>query len=211
MSPAGEAERRLEPERNRLSVREHVPRRRLERVRERVAKVEGVARPAVVGVAQAEGCFVRGTAPHELLVGQLPEALTGEQTRLDHFGEPVAALLLGQRREQRRIDHRPRGPVEGADEVLPLRDVDRGLAPDRRIDLADQARRHRDPVDPAHVGRGREPGEIGGRPAAEADDQRRCARGGSDRQSEASSSAVLLPISCVVESRRPSSGCTLEP
>ena len=53
-----------------------------------------------------------------------------------------------QRREQGRVDHRPHRPVEGTDEVLPLREVDRGLAADRRVDLADERRRHRDPATP---------------------------------------------------------------
>ena len=61
--------------------------------------------------------------------------------------------------------------MEGADEVLAARKVDRGLASDRRIDLADERRRHRHPRHPAHVGRRGEPGEVGRAAAAEADDR----------------------------------------
>ena len=84
---------------------------------------------------------------------------------------PFEALRLGQRLEQRRIDHGPRRPVEGADEVLALRQVDRRLAADRGVDLGDEARRDRHPRDAAEVGRGRESGRVGRAAAAERDDR----------------------------------------
>ena len=83
---------------------------------------------------------------------------------------PFLELELGQRLERSRIDHDPGGPVERADEVLAAREIDRRLAPDRRIDLADERRRHRHPRHATHVRRRREPGEVGGAAAAEPDD-----------------------------------------
>src|SRR6185437_15944650 len=77
---------------------------------------------------------------------------------------------LRERLEQRRVDDRPLRPVEGADEVLPLRQVDRRLAADRRVDLADEARRDGDPRDAAEVERGGEAGRVGRGAAAERDD-----------------------------------------
>ena len=46
-----------------------------------------------------------------------------------------------------------------------------GLAADRRVDLADEGRRHRHPVDAAQVGRGREAGGVGRAAAAERDER----------------------------------------
>ena len=63
------------------------------------------------------------------------------------------------------------GPVEGADEVLALGQVDGRLAADRRVDLADERRRHRDPADAAQVRRGREARRVGRAAAAEGDDR----------------------------------------
>ena len=64
-----------------------------------------------------------------------------------------------------------RGQVEGAGEVLPRLQVDPGLAADRGVHLADEARRPRAPRDPAQVGRRDEPGDVARRPAAEGDDR----------------------------------------
>ena len=66
---------------------------------------------------------------------------------------PGPALAVWERLEQSRVDHRPRRPVEGADEVLALREVDRRLAADRGVDLPDERRRDRGPGDAAEVGR----------------------------------------------------------
>ena len=118
----------------------------LERVRERVAEIQPVPRPAIVRVAQAERRLVGGRAAHV-------EVAAGEQLGLDALGLALPALALGQRLEERLVDHDARGPVERADEVLALRDVDRRLAADARVDLADERRRHGDPRHAAQVGR----------------------------------------------------------
>ena len=66
-------------------------------------------------------------------------------------------------------DHRG-GRVERADEVLALVRVDAGLAADGRVDHAEHRRRHLDDPHAAQPGGGDEPGEVGDRSPAEADD-----------------------------------------
>ena len=56
-------------------------------------------------------------------------------------------------------------------DVLRAGKVDRGLAADPGVDLADEGRRHGRPGDAAHVRRRGEPGDVGGRAAAERDDR----------------------------------------
>src|SRR4029078_5217627 len=114
-------------------------------MRKRVPQVERLPRAVVVRVTQAERRLEGRAAAYQVGGGKLPESLTREQPGLDDLGEPFAALFLGQSLEERRVDHRPDRPVEGADEVLALGEVDRGLAADRRIDLADAPRSHCDP------------------------------------------------------------------
>ena len=127
---------------------------------------------ALVRVAQAYRRLESGAPAHLLLDLELPERLTGEQTRLHDLGESILELLRGERRQERRVDHRCRGPVERSDEVLPLPDVDADLSADRGVHLADERRRDRDPVDPAHVRGRNEPDEVGRRATAERDQRR---------------------------------------
>ena len=61
--------------------------------------------------------------------------------------------------------------MERADEVLSGGHVDGGLAADRRIDLADERRRHGHPGDTAEIGRRCKTGDVGRRAAAERDDR----------------------------------------
>ncbi len=151
-------------------MRERIVRGRFERVRERVAEVELRALAAVVRVAQAQRGLECGGAADLLAGRQLPDRLARQKAGLDDLGPPVRDLLLGERLQREGVDHRPDGPVEGADEVLPVGEVDGGLAPDRRVDLADERRRHGDPVDPAEV-RGRsEAGDVRRAAAAERDE-----------------------------------------
>ena len=61
--------------------------------------------------------------------------------------------------------------MEGPDEVLSLREVDGGLAADRRVDLRDERGRHRHPGHTAEVRRRREAGEVERGAAADGDDR----------------------------------------
>ena len=140
---------------------------RLERVREGVPEIEQLAHPAVVRVPEAERRLVGGAAADELVVRQLPQRLAGEETGLDHLGQPLASVFLGQGREVVGVDDGADRPVEGADEVLALAQVDRRLAADRGVHLADQRRGHGDPVDASEVGRCDETADVGRAAAAE--------------------------------------------
>jgi hypothetical protein len=103
-----------------------------------VTQVERPAHAAIVRVLQADSSLIGGAAANELAVRKLPQRRAGEQAGLDDFGHAVEALVRRKRLEQRRIDDRPVRPMEGADEVLCLRQVDSGLASDGRVDLAHQ-------------------------------------------------------------------------
>ena len=60
--------------------------------------------------------------------------------------------------------------MEGADEVLALRRVDRGLAADRAVDLRQQRRRHLHEIDAAQQRRRGKAGDIADDAAAERDE-----------------------------------------
>ena len=140
-------------------------------MRERVTEVQHLPRPAVVGIAQANGRLERRAAADELRVGELPVRLSGKKRRLDDLGQPFAALFFGQRRQIGGVDQGARRPVERADEILAFGEVDRGLAADPRVHLADERRRHRDPVDSAEVGRRHEARDVRRAAAAEGDER----------------------------------------
>jgi hypothetical protein len=98
------------------------------------------------------------------------QRLSGEQPGLHDLGHALEPLGRGQRRQERGIDDRPRGPVERADEVLALRQVDRRLAADGRIDLGEQGGGHGYPCTSPQVHGRREPRRIGRAAAAERQD-----------------------------------------
>ena len=166
-----EPERRGQPERDGAAVRHGEPGGGLERVRERVAEVELGAHATVERIAQAERGLEGSAPPHLLREWKLPQRLSREQPGLHHFGGSVPELVLGQRVEERRVHDRLVWPVERADEVLPLGKVDPRLAPDRRVDLADERRRDGLPVDSAQVRRGDEADEVGRRAASDRGDR----------------------------------------
>src|SRR5581483_8914760 len=85
-------------------------------------------------------------------------------------GGALAALALGQRLEERLVEEDERRPVEGADEVLAVGDVDAGLAADRGVDLPDERRRHRRPPDSAQIRRRGEARDVRRASPAEGDD-----------------------------------------
>src|SRR5262245_44510524 len=124
---AGKAQGGEQPQRDRLAVGQVEVGGRLERVRERVAEVEVAPGAVVVWVAEAERGLVRRGPAHV----ELPPR---EQLGLDELRSPLPPLALGERLEQRLVQDDSRRPVERADEVLPLRDVDAGLAADPRVD-----------------------------------------------------------------------------
>ena len=125
----------------------------LEGMGEGVPEVEVPARAVVMRIAETESGLEGGCAASV-------ERGAREELRLDELGLPLSPLAVRQRLEQRLVEHDTRGPVEGPDEVLALRDVDRRLAADAGVDLADERRRHGDPRDAAKVERRRKPGGI---------------------------------------------------
>src|SRR5439155_2857545 len=133
-------ERREEAERNGLAVRDGAGRARLQSVRERVAEVEHRPLAPVERVTETNGRLECGAAADELGLRQLPERLPRQQAGLDDLREAVAPLAGGKRPQDGRIDDRPGRPVERTDEVLRLGEVERRLAADRRVDLADERR-----------------------------------------------------------------------
>lgn len=64
----------------------------------------------------------------------------------------------------------PMRRVEGADEVLALGGVDARLAADGRVDHGQDRGRYGDPAHAPQPGRGHEARQVGGRTAADADD-----------------------------------------
>ena len=127
----------------------------------------GSASAAARGRADRAGRSPPCTRPRRARRASRP----GEQPRLHELGHALAPLALGQRLEQRLVDDDARRPVERADEVLALGHVDRRLAADRRVDLADERRRHGDPRHAAQVGRRREARDVGRAAAAERDER----------------------------------------
>src|SRR2546428_359159 len=79
---------------------------------------------------------------------------------LDDFGEPRLEFARRQRERGRGITDDQARLVEGADQVLRRRVVDRGLAADRGVHLGEHRRGKLDEVDAAHVGRRDEPGDV---------------------------------------------------
>ena len=168
------------------------PGRGLHGMAERVAQVERdptAARPAFALVGDDDFDLRPGTSLHELrdvaaLDGrrfpprdrvavafeQLEQPLVAERGHLDRLAERGPPLALGKRREQADIDDDRGRLVEGTDEVLAFGQVDRGLAPDRRVDLGDQGRGDVHDRDAAQVRRRQEPGGIPERASADGDD-----------------------------------------
>ena len=97
--------------------------------------------------------------------------LIEDEPVLDDFGPAVAEMAFGKGAEDERVDDdRPR-LGERADEVLPARVVDAGLAADGGVHHAEEGRGNVDEVDAAQAGRGGEAGQVGDDAAAEADDE----------------------------------------
>ncbi len=102
---------------------------------------------------------------------QFEDLRIGDEAGLDHLGETSDDLVARHRLERREVDE-PRGRFgKGPAGFFPALGVDAGLAADRGVDHGEQ--RGGDVHDPhaAHPRGGDEPGQVGGRSPAEADDR----------------------------------------
>src|SRR5918996_3355617 len=154
-------------ERDRLPVRQPEAGGCLERMREGVAEIQLRTFAAIERVAEADRRLERRRPANLRGELELPEGLSCQQPGLDHLGPSVLELLRRQCREELRVDDDPGRPVERPHEVFPALDVDRRLAPDRRVHLRDQSRRDGNPGDAAQEGGGDEAGEVARRAASE--------------------------------------------
>ena len=158
--------------------------RRLQRVAEGMAEIEQhalaglalVARddPGLGAAAHRDGVLARGTArEHVLPVRFQPgeERGVAEQAVFGDLGIAGAEFARRQRIEQRGVGDHQHRLVEGADQVLAMRGIDRGLAADRGIDLRQQRRRHLHVVEPAPHDRCGKAREIADHAAAERNDE----------------------------------------
>ena len=113
----------------------------------------------------------RPTGKHFLPVRFKPseKSRVADQAVFDDFGIAGAELARRKGIEQRRIrDHQDR-LMEGADEILAMARIDRGLAANRRINLRKQRGRHLHVVEAAAHHGGGEAGKIADDAAAERD------------------------------------------
>ncbi len=119
--------------------------------------------------------FERGlvAARDRLAVGleEREQPLVAEGRHLHRLAERRPPLPLGQRPEEGDVDDDRRRLMEGADEVLALRQVDPCLAADRRVDLGDERRRDVDERHASEPGRGEEARRVAERSAADRDDR----------------------------------------
>ena len=112
---------------------------------------------------------------------QLEQALVAEGGHLHGLAQRRTTLALGQRSQGGDIDDDRGRLVERPDEVLALRQVHRGLATDRGIDLGDKRGRDVDDRDAAQVRGREEAGGVAERPAADAPRWARRVPGGAGR------------------------------
>ncbi len=160
-----------------------VARDRLEGVAEGVAEVEHPPQAALALVpfhhfglhpaSVGQRAFDVHPAPAPQAGGRAPEAreerAIGQDSAFQDLVGPAPDLAQGEAVQEERVDdHRPR-LVEGADQVLRSGVVDADLAADRAVHHGQQGRGHGDPVDPPHVGRGREAGHVPHDPAPQGD------------------------------------------
>ena len=174
-------------ERDGLAVQQGIPVARLglEGVTEGVAEVEerpragfalvrlddGRLRLAGDGDRMGEGIVVQGQHAVPVRLQPCEELGPVDQAVFDDLGVARADLPVGQGAERGRVGEHQAGLVEGADKVLPLARVDRGLAAHGAVDLGEQRRGHLDVVDSAQHDRGGEAGQIPDDAAAERDDR----------------------------------------
>ena len=87
------------------------------------------------------------------------------------LGPARSQLSRRQGGQQVNVRHHQPGLMEGTDQILATRGVNRRLAADRGIDLGQQGGRDLDEVDATHIERSRQPGQIADNPATEREDQ----------------------------------------
>jgi hypothetical protein len=114
-------------------------------------------RPGRVG----RGCWIG--------LDQVENHRIGDEPGLDDLGKPGHIVGARNRLQHGQISDHSGRLVERADQVLPLGDVDRGLAADRRVHHAEQRGGNVHDRDAAQPGRGDEPGQVGRRAAADRD------------------------------------------
>src|SRR5919106_1648440 len=195
--PRGEAGRRdaellgqsrgeRHPDRDRLAVRASGERiEALQRMAERVAVVQDET-PSRVAFVLADDGGLGPDAPRDqrfehrrpafqhccgIALKHLQQLDVERQRVLGHLGEAGAVLAIPEGRERGDVGEHGDGLVERADEVLPLRQIDRGFAPHRRVDLRRERRRHLEEGNPPHVGRRDEARKVADGTAAERDDE----------------------------------------
>ena len=170
-----------ETDRHRFAVQQRVPRRGLERVRERVPVVEHGAGPGafeLVGARRTRALIAARARDHVGENGGIAREQRGRvrgdevvthQRVLRDLAETAAVLAIGQRRERARVGEHGERLMERADEVLAFGQVHAGLAADRGVDHRQQRGRHLHDVDTAVVDGGGEPGGVADDTAAERD------------------------------------------
>src|SRR2546425_5179865 len=114
---------------------------------------------------------IAGEELFDIALEPIKERRVERNAVLDHLGEPGAQLAIGKRIEHGDVADHGAGLVEGADQVLASRMIDRRLAPHRGIDLREERGRHLDEGDTALVDGGGEAGEIADDTATERDDK----------------------------------------
>ena len=157
---------------------------RLQRVAEGVAEVQQGALVVLALVRRHDLGLGTATAGHRLLprrriarddsgtvdLQPLEEVPVTQQAVLHHLRIAGQHLALGQAVQRAGIGQHQRGLVEGADQVLALRRVDRGLAAHGTVHLGQQAGRNLDEVGAPAQDRRRETGQVADHAATQRDD-----------------------------------------
>ena len=185
-----ERTREHQPNRHRLTMGESVFERDLERVRQSVTEVQRGAdsgplmritshhigldsHAARHDIGEQRGFAIqerRGAGPQQIdEPGRVRSDVEHERV-LRHLAESAAVFARLERPEGVRVCNDPDGLVKRADEVLALRQVDRGLAADRRVHHGEQRRRRLHHRHPAVIDGRREPGGVTDHTAAQRDD-----------------------------------------
>ncbi|CKT86022.1 Uncharacterised protein [Mycobacterium tuberculosis] len=100
---------------------------------------------------------------------EIQDHRVGDEAGLDHFGHAADHFVAWQGLQRRQVHQDRQRLMKRPDQVLAGVGVDAGLAADGRIDHAQQCGGQVHNRDAAQPGGRREPGDVGGGPAAEAD------------------------------------------